>query len=175
MKKIFFFIILVLIISTIKLFSTNTFSPQKALTLYNNVYTIKKIEHAVNLHTNVKLVIWKNKNNNILGSILKKNILNSWKVVGQSSVVNTSSTTLNEFVYSKINFSNSSSKYTHLFLGYINNLNNIPINRITLDDYECNLIFDDNENIIWYIFLNYSDDTLPVLKMYKNNELLFSY
>lgn len=72
MKKIFFFIILVLIISIIKLFSTNTFSPQKALTLYNNVYTIKKIEHTVNLHTNVKLVIWKNKNNNILGSILKK-------------------------------------------------------------------------------------------------------
>lgn len=146
-------------------------NPTNALHKYNNMLVIKKIDYTLDISDNIMLIIWKDNNNNIVGSILKKNFFDSWLVVGQGGVVSTNSTELNEFVYSKINFSNDSSPYNNLFLGYVNNINNANIDKITLNSKECNLLYDNN-NLIWYLFDEYPE-TKPDLRIYEHNKLLF--
>lgn len=168
-----YIIILFIIFTIIFKFNFSKFinNPTNALHKYNNRLVIKKIDYTLNISDNTMLIIWKDNDNNIVGSILKKNFFDSWLVVGQGGVVSTDSKQLNQFVYSKINFSNDSSPYNNLFLGYVNNINNANIDKITLNSKECNLLYDNN-NLIWYLFDEYPE-TKPDLKIYEHNKLLF--
>lgn len=155
------FICIIFILSKI-----NILTPIETLVKYNIHQEVKSIETVIDLDNQNQLIIWMNEKNNIIATILKQNLFNSWSVIVQCGNVSTNNTNLDNFIYYSSSPSKKKSKYNNIFLGYINNVENLDINNIFLNNKECSLVYS-GKNIIWYSFQEYKE-ALPKIEIKYN-------
>lgn len=174
MKKIYRLLVftlgIILIFSMAYYFINKLKSPVDIVKDFNDTITLKEIVKEIDEDNKIKLIIWKDNNSDIIVSILEKNNINLWKVIGQCGVVPTNSNNIDQFSYGKVFFRNTSNKDEGLFIGYINNIENYNITKVTVNNKDATII-NDNKNYIWYSWGTFEYFNKEAIKIYRDDNI----